>query len=210
MLRPKDPRVTTLPVSGFRQARDYTCGFATTLMVLRYFGADIPGAELFRRLGTDRDGTRQNAIVRELRAAGLGANVRYDVDFARICRQIDHNKLVVGYLHDDEHWLLIYGYGRDPDRVFVADPHPKRDCEHVWDGYGERLNGFGIVCSHPQDSVALRQAHLGLQEPVDSVAPLAAPPRRIAQLRCEVRYVRSPLGGIEPSPAQLTLPFAAT
>jgi hypothetical protein len=209
LLRPTaDPRVTTLPVPGFRQARDYTCGFAATLMVLRYFGADIPGVELFRRLGTDKGGTRQNAIVRELRAAELRANVRYDVNFTRICREIDRNKLVIGYLHDDEHWLVIYGYGRDPDRVFVADPHPSRECEHAWQPYGERLSGFGIVCSHPHDSVAIRQAPLGLEEPAHAITPPAAPPRPLAQLRCEVRYMQLPMGALAPPPAQLSLPFA--
>lgn len=218
-----DQRATTLPVPGFRQARSYTCGFATALMVVRYFGMDISAFELFRRLQTGRDGTRQSALVRELRAAGLRANVRYDVDFARVCQAIDRNKLVVAYLEDLEHWLLVYGYdlgghgqGRElvPARLFVADPRPGIPCEQPWATLGPRLGGFGIICSHPQDSAAYRQTPLALAEPATPILPTeragllaSVPPTPIVQLRCEVRQA-------EPAPdlatsAQLSFPFCA-
>jgi ABC-type bacteriocin/lantibiotic exporter with double-glycine peptidase domain len=116
-------------------------------MIARFFGADTPGSELYSRLGTSGQGTSQGAIVRELRAAGVSANIRYDVGFDRIAREINRGKLLVGYLFDVEHWLVIYGYGRYPDRVFVADPRPQQQCEQPWESYGTRLGDFGIVCS---------------------------------------------------------------
>ena len=137
----------TLEVSGFRQVRSYTCGYAATALVLDFFGEYVPAAQLFRRLGTGRDGTRQNAIVREIRAQGIAASVRYDVGFERICNEIDRDKLVVSYLADAEHWVVLYGYSRQPDRVYVADSRPEESCEHPWKLYGPRLNQFGIVCS---------------------------------------------------------------
>ena len=174
-------------------------------MVLHYFGAQVPAVELFRRLGTGRDGTRQNAILRELRAAGLRANLRYDVDFARICQEIDHNKLIVGYLHDLEHWMVIYGYGRRPDRVFVADPRPQEGCVQPWQGYQARLGGFGIICSQPGDSTAIRQQMLGLDDAsASSVAMEGPPPLPAIQLRCEV-HDAGPIA--QPEPTQLLLPF---
>lgn len=202
-----DVTLTALPLGGYRQARPYTCGFATSLMVLRYFGATVPGQVLFQRLGTSRDGTRQSAIVRELRGAGLRANTRRDVDFARICREIDRNKLIIGYLGDSEHWLVIYGYGRDPERVLVADPTPDESCERLWQSFGHRLSGFGIVCSHPHDSSALRQPLLGLGKAVQpsGESPLALPPPApLPQLRCEVRALRV---GSAPEPTQLVFSF---
>lgn len=203
-----DPSATTLPVPGFRQARDYTCGFATALMVVRYFGSGIPGVELYRRLGTSSDGTRQSALVRSLRLAGVRANIRYDVDFARLCQEIDRNKLVIGYLHDDEHWLVLYGYGRNPARVFVADPEPDSPCEYVWEDYGPRLGNYGIICSHPRDSFPARQTPLSLGKiPEPAGNPASMPPLPVPQLRCEVRYM--PRFEPVPEPAQLTLPFAA-
>ena len=214
-----DRLVTTLPVPGFRQTRSYTCGFATALMVLRYFGMELPAMELFRRLQTGRDGTRQSALIRELRAVGLRVNARYDVDFARVVQAIDRNKLIIGYLEDLEHWLVIYGYGLAPNRVYVADPRPDVPCEQRWDEYGPRLGGFGIICSHPQESTALRQTPLRLREqptlpamltglPVRRADMMAsAPPTPVIQLRCEVRQAMPPEEAAEPT--QLSFSFCA-
>ena len=123
-------------------------------MVLGYYDQHVPAAQLFRNLGTGRDGTRQGAIVRELRRSGLRASVRYDVDFCRICSEIDRGKLIIAYLTDAEHWVMLYGYRRFPDSVFVADSRPGEICEHDWEAYGSRLNRFGIVCSKATSAVA--------------------------------------------------------
>ncbi len=141
------PAAKTVPVIGIRQARNYSCGFASALMVLRSFGHSPEAKELFDGLGTGRGGTRQNAIVRELRRRQISANVRYDFTFDKLTRTVDAGKLVIGYLGDAEHWLVLFGYERDPDRVFVADPRPGEDVEHLWEAYGTRLGSFGIVCS---------------------------------------------------------------
>ena len=142
----------TLAIPGYRQARNYSCGFATALMVARYYRPDVNARRLFEQLGTGRDGTRQNAIVKVLRAQGLGANVRYDVGFERLRQEILRGKLVVGYLHDSEHWVLLYGYGLAPRRVFIADPEPGVGCVKAWERYADRLRAFGIVCSYRQRS----------------------------------------------------------
>jgi len=119
-------------------------------MVLRYFDPNVSGMELFRSLGTGRDGTRQTAIIRELRARGIRISIRYDCGFDRLKSAIDRGCPVVSYLNDLEHWIVVYGYGEFPQRVFVADPRPQEPCEQQWDDYGPRLGGFGIVCSQPQ------------------------------------------------------------
>lgn len=150
--REEDDGAVTLEVPGYRQVRSYSCGFASALMVVRYFGVPVAGRQLFDLLGTDRSGTRQSAIVRALRGLGLCASLRYDAHFERLARGIDAGKVIIGYLHDVEHWLVVYGYGRSPDRVFVADPRPGQPCEHSWSLYGERLGGFGIFCSLPERS----------------------------------------------------------
>lgn len=156
-------------------------------MIARFFGADTPGRELYDRLGTSWEGTSQGAIVRELRAAGMSANIRYDVCLDRITREIDRGKLLVGYLFDVEHWLVIYGYGRSPDRVFVADPRPQQVCEQPWDEYGERLGKFGIVCSRARRRAAQ-------PDPVESVA--SPPP-----------VMSAPARPILLGPSQLALPL---
>lgn len=142
-----DPTVKTLSIPGYYQARQYTCGYASTLMVLHYFRRFVDGRSLYDRLGTDHTGTSQSAIVRQLREFGIAANLRYDFDLGVLRRAIDANKLVIGYHHRLEHWVVLYGYGRDPDRVFVADPLQYMRHEHAWSYYGPKLRGFGIVCS---------------------------------------------------------------
>lgn len=167
--RPGDPHVRTLSIPGYRQTRGYTCGFATTMMVMHYFGGTVPGHELFQRLGTGRDGTRQTSIVRELRNCGVRVNLRYDVDFARLATAIDRGKLVISYLVDLEHWIVLYGYGAEPKRVYVADPRAEQPCEHLWASYGPRLNNFGMICSSRDPAPHKR-------EPVNANAVIAKPP----------------------------------
>jgi ABC-type bacteriocin/lantibiotic exporter with double-glycine peptidase domain len=145
-----DHNVRVRPIRAYRQVRGYTCGFASALTVLHAFQRNIAPRELYERLGTDREGTGQSAIIRELRRGGLGVNPRYDLDFDALRRAIDQGKLIVGYHHGVEHWVVIYGYGRDPDRVFIADPVVEWRSEQLWSHYGQKLKNFGIVCSGRQ------------------------------------------------------------
>lgn len=138
-------RARTLDIVGHRQVRNYTCGYASSLTVLRHFRPEIRARELYDRLGTGRDGTRQGAIIRELRRAGLSANARYDFDFQRLQTAVDRGKLIIAYYYPAEHWVVLYGYGREPERVFVADSRAGEQCEHPWADYGPKLRGFGII-----------------------------------------------------------------
>ena len=116
-------------------------------MVVRYFEKTFTGQSIFDALGTARTGTGQSAIVRVLRRAGLSANVRYDMGFDRLRESLGLGKVLVSYLVDEEHWVVLYGYGESPSRLYVADPEPGKECEQEWSDYGHRLNGFAIVCS---------------------------------------------------------------
>lgn len=145
---PPDPYVRALSIRGYRQGRNYACGYASSLMVLRYYYPDTDGREIFHRLGTDRGGTSQSAIVRTLRESGLQVSLRYKLDFKSMVRAIDQNKLIIGYLFKEEHWLVIYGYGRCPERLLVVDPRPGFEKhEHTFAEYGELLRGFGMLCA---------------------------------------------------------------
>ena len=146
-IRAADPEVRALAIPGYYQVREYTCGFATTLMVLHYYRRYVEARDLYERLGTDHTGTSQSAILRELRSAGCGASPIYDLDFDRLRSYIDRNRLLISYHHRLEHWVVLYGYGTNPERVFVADPLKSHRAEHRWSEYGPKLREFGIVCS---------------------------------------------------------------
>jgi ABC-type bacteriocin/lantibiotic exporter with double-glycine peptidase domain len=142
-----DRTARVLCLRGFYQVRPYTCGFASALTVLRYYRRDVSERDLYERLGTGHDGTRQTAIVRELRRENLAVRVRYDLDFPAIARCIENNRLIIAYHHRIEHWVVVYGYALAPDRVFVADSYPGYRREHAWTDYGPKMRGFGIICS---------------------------------------------------------------
>lgn len=142
-----DPKVVARPIRAYRQVRQYTCGYASALTVAHALRCYVEPTDLYDRLGTDHTGTSQTAIVNSLRAVGVSAALRYDLGFDGLRRVIDAGKLVIGYHHRLEHWVVIYGYGVDPERVFVADPLPGMRSEHLWSRYGEKLRNFGIVCS---------------------------------------------------------------
>lgn len=144
---PDDPNAVTLRVAGYYQVREYTCGFVSVLTVLRYYRRYVPEHELYERLGTNHYGTSQSAIVRELRREGLSVGIRYDLDFEKIRDCIDRNRLVIGYHHRLEHWVVLHGYALEPERLFVAESLPGYRREHLWSHYGSKLRGFGIVCS---------------------------------------------------------------
>lgn len=146
-----------LPVPGFRQARSYACGFASALMVARYFCPKTSAQGLFARLGTGPSGTRQTAIVRALRGLGIRVGVRYDMTFFDLCRAVDGGRPVIAYFHDDEHWVVIYGYGMFPERVFIADPEAGCGVAVAWTAADPRLRSFGMVCSRGRAMVDPRR-----------------------------------------------------
>ncbi len=85
--------------------------------------------------------------MRVLRSQGLSANLRYDMTFDTIARALGVGKVLIGYLVDEEHWVVLYGFGRGPERIFVADPEPGKPCIYPWESYGARLDGYALICS---------------------------------------------------------------
>lgn len=142
-----DASVVARPIRAYYQVRQYTCGYACALTVVHALQRRVEPRDLYQALRTDHTGTSQTSIVNALRAHGVSANTRYDLDFARLSRTLDAGRLLIAYHHPMEHWVVVYGYGRDPDRVFVADPLPSMGSEQLWSKYGPKLRNFGIVCS---------------------------------------------------------------
>lgn len=139
--------VKALPLRGYYQKDGYSCGYVCTLMILRHYLGEVNAAALYKRLGTTPEGTSQKAIVRELQAAGLSVEVCHDIDFTRLRQAIDKGKLVIGHRDRKDHWIVLYGYGTEPNRVLTADPSPWSYSICSWEKIGADLQNFGIVCS---------------------------------------------------------------
>lgn len=174
-----DASVVAKPIRAYLQVRGYTCGYASTLTVLHAFQRRVKPVDLYNELGTDHGGTGQTAIIRQLRANGVSANLRYDLDFDGLKRCIDAGKLVIGYHHRVEHWVVVYGYGTGPDRVFIADPVVEWKSEHLWEKYGPKLQNFGIVCSGKRRARTgplplIKASDINLMTPAPGAAPMRA------------------------------------
>lgn len=144
---PRPSNAVVLALKGHYQVREYTCGFASTLTVLRYYQRSVTERELYERLGTTCEGTSQSAILRELRREGIRVGLRYDMEFEDIREAISAGRLIVAYHHRLEHWLVINGFRDEPRSVFVVDSLRNHRCEQSWVEYGPKLRGFGMICS---------------------------------------------------------------
>ena len=160
LVHPKSDNVTTLDVVGYRQLESYTCGFAAGLIVLHTFHPKRSIKAFFDLVAANRQwGTQDGRLIKSLRASGVGVAERNDLTFAKICKIIDDGFPIITLVRSRErgvlHWVVLYGYGVKPNRVFIAGEGP-----HLighWLGYKEALwsdfkrkkwstSGFGLVC----------------------------------------------------------------
>ena len=161
LLHPRGTNVETLPIPGYCQTQTYTCGFVAGLMILRYFRPDYPAERLYGIVRPDpRWGTSRRRLKMALEVSGLRVSQRRNLDFKGICAAIDHRKPIAVVVDVDEqtsHWVVVYGYGRKPNRVYVAAnglPLLSRK-EYPWGSFKQYLwsePGIGLVCSGPKDA----------------------------------------------------------
>jgi ABC-type bacteriocin/lantibiotic exporter with double-glycine peptidase domain len=122
-----------------KQCRNFSCGPAATLALLRFWSFDRFGAvdesSLFAPLHTtEADGTEPEPMADLLRQSGLWASYRFgDVTLADLERAVDAGEPPIVDLQalkdhalpwrdtwDAGHYVLLVGYDRDS--FFVADP----------------------------------------------------------------------------------------
>ena len=152
--------VCTLEVQGYRQLESYTCGFAAGAMILHTFH---PGACLdtfFEQCNPDYDnGLETKPLIRCLRANGLGVSEKHDLTFEKIVTTINQGFPIITLTRtrdrSTEHWVVLYGYGRNPNRVFFAGEglpvvnNFTGEKEILWSEFSRSKwaqRGFGLVC----------------------------------------------------------------
>ena len=154
---PADSNVETLKIPGLFQTQAYTCGFVAGLMILRYFK---PGADAERFYGRVRPnvntGTSQRKLMAALREQGIAVTWRSGLDFDGVATAIGKGRpmavLVRTGIRRQFHWVVVYGVGRRPRRVYVAAnglPLLSQK-EYGWREFRMSLwapAGFALVCS---------------------------------------------------------------
>jgi predicted double-glycine peptidase len=130
------PALNLLPVPLVSQGWPWTCGGASLMATLLYFGVfDGPESRLDEEMGATPDnGTRVVNIVDEARRFGLTADPRTGLALADLDRELSHGGVVIVALQawatspvadwrthwEDGHYVVVVGLDRD--RVYVMDP----------------------------------------------------------------------------------------
>ena len=115
----------TLDLPGYVQLDSYGCGAIAGVMALKHFKPRASFTAFYARVSPlPENGTATYRLIRALRQSGLRVSERHDLSFADLCAAIDAGSPVIVVIHnpgaEDTHWVVVYGYGRKPKRVFLA------------------------------------------------------------------------------------------
>ena len=159
LARATAPNEVTLDLPGYGQLDSYSCGVVAGVMALKQFKPAASFSAFYARVDPHPVwGTSTAKLVRALRHHGLRVRERDDLGFASLCRAIDAGSPVLVCVHnpgtDCAHWVVVYGYGRRPSRMFLAtNGLPFLDRNVVPFGEFTRLwcpPGNGLVCAAPR------------------------------------------------------------
>ena len=128
-------------------------------MVLKFFRPSADFARFHGLVAPDpAEGTTTDELVRALRKSGLKVEDRFGLTFADLCQAIDQGRPVIIGIHHpgraNGHRVTVYGYGRQPDRVFLAtnglpwftsNRVSRRQFTRLWSP-----GGHGLICWLPR------------------------------------------------------------
>jgi hypothetical protein len=157
---PRDLGARTLDLPGYKQMDAYSCGFVAGAMVLRCFHPRRSLRRFFDLCQPHYDtGISTTALITALRSSGIGVSYRKDLTFNKFARALDAGYPVITVVHTPmpnvDHWVVVYGYGRRPNRLFIAgdglrviDACGSRK-EVAWDAFVKQVwayRGHGMIC----------------------------------------------------------------
>ena len=146
----------TLKLRGRYQTQPHTCGAVAGLVILDYLRPGCDAETFFRCANpTPEKGTSVSKLVKALRKHGVSVSHRTGMTFADFAAEIGKLHPVAVVVNTDDpdasHWVVVYGYGRRPNRVFIAGnglPLISRK-EYPWSEfrrYHWAYAGEGLVC----------------------------------------------------------------
>ncbi len=143
-------------VPGYRQVDTFSCGAIAGLMVLHHFKPRT-SIDRFYRLadphGSWTTSTRKAATA--LRRHGIRVGIRDSLTFADVWQATSADRPIIACVNSrrsaESHWLVIYGVGKRPRRVFVAGvgiPHWPAGKVLPWETFRRMWapSGNGLVC----------------------------------------------------------------
>jgi len=149
------PGEVTLDFTGYRQVNTYGCGAIASAMVVKFLRPSVSFERIRAAVDpTQKSGAGTMRVIRALRSLGIGVNRHTKLTFADICTAIDAGSPVLTCVTTSDpytnHWVVLYGYGRRPNLVFVAGRglHFMPVQRMKWPDFRKQWTppGEGVVC----------------------------------------------------------------
>lgn len=143
---------TILKIPGYRQTKNYTCGFVAGLMVLHKFKPKASATNFYYLCNPDREqSTSTGNLVRALRKNGVRVSIKKNMTFEQISDALENNMPVIMEVKRTRgitHWVVIFGYAVGPNRLYVAGNN-LLGTEYEWSKFKKMIatNGDWLVCS---------------------------------------------------------------
>lgn len=145
----------TLDVPGYQQLDDFSCGAVAAAMVVKCLRPQMSFERTYAAVDPcPENGTSTTRVLQGLRSLGIRVSRKTKLSFNDIGAALEAGRpIMVCVTTDDEetdHWVVIYGYGRRPNLVFVAGQGAPFLWGHRvdWPTFRRRWapQGEGIVC----------------------------------------------------------------
>jgi len=150
------PNKVTLALPGYMQLDSFSRGAVAAAMVVKYFRPSARFERIYARINPDPNwGASTKTVARALRQFGVRVRIRSKLTFGDLCGAIDADSPVLVTIHNPraqtDHWVVVYGYGRKPNRVFIAsngipffhNAVPLRKFSYIWSPRGN-----GLICEN--------------------------------------------------------------
>lgn len=115
----------TLDIAGYRQTDTFSCGASAGYTIVKTFHPEVDFDDFFTALRPDPErGVSVSMLLRALKKFKVGTSIKDYMSFREIAKAIDSGyPVIVGRLteHGQDHWSVIYGYGNNPQRVFLVN-----------------------------------------------------------------------------------------
>jgi len=122
-VHPRTPDVTTLEIKGYRQVDSFSCGAVVGMMLVHTWHPDVSIDHFFDLCNPDPErGTTTAKLANALRKSGVGVSVRRNLTWSDIRTAINKGSPIAVLVKREtcDHWVLLYGVGVNPKRVFIA------------------------------------------------------------------------------------------
>jgi predicted double-glycine peptidase len=119
-------RAVTLDLPGYLQTNSYGCGAVAAVMVVRYFQPQMQFGAVYDAVAPLPEiGAQPRQVARAMRSCGLRVRAKGRLQFSDLCQLINAGSPVLVVIRnpgaDSRHWVVVYGYRRIPDQVYLAN-----------------------------------------------------------------------------------------